>query len=315
MFSFPYAGYVFSTSSNGTLAYLPLDPPERLVWVDRQGRAEPLEFPAGRYVEPRLSPGGERVAVLEMEGGTGTLRVIDILSGTPTTIPQDTNTKSILWMPNGRNMAFSSNRAGSWDIYSIDVDSGGEAEELLVKEFDQFPNSWSPDESLLAYSEFNPLTSLDIWVLSRDDNDMRPFIVTPGNDYFAQFSPDGKWLAYVSDETGRDQVYICSFPDCADRRTVSFGTEPKWSPDGQELFFRNGNQMWAVEIRDQTNMTLGERKELFEGQFRSPGVNLGSYDVHPDGDRFLMITDSSKDEIRVVQNWFEELKRLVPTGE
>ncbi len=144
---------------------------------------------------------------------------------------------------------------------------------------------------------------------------MRPFVVTPGNDHFAQFSPDGNWLAYVSDETGRDQVYICSFPDCADRRTVSFGTEPKWSPDGQELFFRNGNQMWAVEIRDQTNMTLGERQELFEGQFRSPGVNLGSYDVHPDGDRFLMITDSSKDEIRVVLNWFEELKRLVPTGE
>ena len=74
--------------------------------------------------------------------------MIDILSGTPTTIPQDTNTLSILWMPNGRNMAFSSNRAGSWDIYSIDVDSGTEAEELLVKEFDQFPDSWSPDESL-----------------------------------------------------------------------------------------------------------------------------------------------------------------------
>ena len=149
IFSYPGGGgYSFSNSSNGTLAYLPLDPPERLVWVDRQGGTEPLEFPAGRYVVPRLSPGGERVAVLEMTGDRGTWRVIDILSGTPTTIPQDTNTLSILWMPNGRNMAFSSNRAGSWDIYSIDVDSGTEAEELLVKEFDQFPDSWSPDESL-----------------------------------------------------------------------------------------------------------------------------------------------------------------------
>ena len=314
IFSYPYAGYSFSISGNGTLAYPPIAPPEQLVWVDRQGRVEALEFPAGSYVEPRLSPGGDRVAVLDMANSEGTLRVIDILSGTPTTIPTVINTKDILWMPNGRNMAFSSNRVGSWDIYSIDVDSGGEAEELLVKEFDQFPRSWSPDERLLVYEETDPLTSADLWILSRDDNDMRPFVVTPGNDYFAQFSPDGKWLAYVSDETGRDQAYICSFPDCADRRTVSFGTEPKWSSDGQELFFRNGNQMWAVEIRDQTNMTLGERQALFKGQFRTPDIGFGSYDVHPDGDRFLMITDSPKDEIRVAQNWFEELKARVPTN-
>lgn len=305
-------GFVFSTANNGTLAYLPKQP-SQLVWVDRRGNKEPLEVPTGEYGRPRLSPGGNRVAALQ-SGGVAALLVIDIASGTPTTIPTPgRGTLGLVWMDDG-TLIFGSNRADNFDIYYVDVDSGGAMEAILVKAFDQMPSSWLPEERLLAYREINPVTGADIWLLDLDDGEPRPLVVTSGYDRFAQFSPDGNWVAYASDESGRDQVFICSLTDCTGvRRTVGFGSEPHWSPDSRDLFFRHGNQVMAREITDASTMTLGnETRMLFEDQFRYPTFDLASYDLHPDGDRFLMISDPTNDEIRVILNWVEELKELVP---
>ena len=181
----PGAGFVYSTSSNGTLAYVPLEPPEPLVWVNRQGQVEPLEIPARRYARPRLSLGAERIAVAAR--GLG-LEVVDIASGTSTTIPTVAANFAPLWL-DGRTLAFSSNRAGTFNIYSVDVDSGGETEAVLVKEYSQHPESWLPEERLLVYRELHPISGSDIWVLSLDDGETRPFVVTPGYDRFARFLP------------------------------------------------------------------------------------------------------------------------------
>ena len=242
--------------------------------------------------------------------------MIDIASKTATTVQPalpSVNNSNLTWMPDSSYLVFGSNRAESWDIYSVNVDSSAGAEALLVKEFDQFPESWSRDGRILLYREMHPTTSYDIWTMSLDETDPNPFVTSPGNDRFAQFSPEGNWVAYTSDASGRDQVFVCSFPDCEDvQRTVANGAEPAWSPDGSTIYFRNGNQMLAVDVLEKATMTLGVPRPLFQGQYRSPETYLDSYDIHPDGDRFLMITNTSTDEIRIVQNWFEELKERVP---
>ena len=238
----------------------------------------------------------------------------NVATGVTTTIPivGTGNHTMSTFTPDGSSITFASNQ-GSWDIYEFQVDSNQAGQLLLGKDFDQFPESWSRDGRFLAYREIHPETSYDIWIWPRDDGEEWSFVQSPGNDRFPTFSPNGEWIAYASDEFGRDQVYLCSFPDCSTRKTVSTGggTEPRWSQDGRELFFRNGNRMWVVEILDPTTMELGDQDTLFEGVHQPRGIFLSSYDVHPDG-RFLMLTDTSGNEIRVVQNWFEELKELVP---
>ena len=313
VFEFPGTGHQLATSISGTLAFIPWPPPEQIVLVNRQGRAERLSTADGDYATLRLSPDGERLAVIM--NPIGTMQVIDVESGTPTPVPPPgIGFFHPLWLDT-RNLAFASSHDGSWSIYSVDVDSDMEVRELLLKEFDQFPESLSPDGSTLVYREIDPANSDDLWTLSLEDDQRNPLVISPGNDRFAAFSPEGGWIAYSSDESGRDQVHICSFSNCSgDRRTVDYGTEPRWSPDGRELYFRKGNQMWAVDIPDPTTMALGDLNHLFDGpQYKTTLPYWGSYEVHPDGDRFLMITDTSADEIRIVQNWFEELKRLVPT--
>jgi Tol biopolymer transport system component len=200
-------------------------------------------------------------------------------------------------------------------MYTMQVDSSQGAKPLLTRERDQFPESWSPGGQFLAYREVHPVSSYDIWMLPTAGGEPRPFVVTPFNDRFAQFSPNGAWVAYASDQSGRDQVYVCAFPECDRRQTVSLegGSEPRWSPDGKELFFRNGRSMWVVEVVNPITMELGMRRLLFDGlAYQTPHLYLSSYGVHPDGQRFVMITDTSGQEVRIVQHWFEELKRLVP---
>lgn len=303
----PVTGFVYSIASNGTLSYVPRPLREALVWVDREGDVEPLGIPAGHYRIPRLSPGGDRVAVRREDRA---LLVTDIASGVPTKIAD--RILSFLWM-DSRSLVFAQNTSGSMNLYSIDATGGGQAQEILNQEFSQQPESWLPEKRLLAYGNVHPDTGADIWLLSVDDDKTELLVQTAGSDRFAQFSPDGNWVAYTSDESGRDQVFVCALLDCVgDLHTVDFGIEPLWSPDGRELFYRNGNQIWATEITDPSTMTFGERVRLFDGPFRYPDSTFRSYDLHPDGDRFLMISDPSDDEIRVILNWDEELKEKVP---
>jgi dipeptidyl aminopeptidase/acylaminoacyl peptidase len=191
---------------------------------------------------------------------------------------------------------------------------------LTTSEYLQAPNSWSPDGQLLAFIVVNPTTGRDIWVLRFSDRKAQPFLQTPLNETAPRFSPDGRWLAYVSsDESGRDEIYVQPYPGTGKWQiSTEGGTEPLWNRNGRELFYRSGDKMMGVEITTQPEFSAGTPKALFEGRYQ-PSPILNNYDVSPDGQRFLMLKPSETREaaptqINVVLNWFEELKRRVPAG-
>ena len=153
------------------------------------------------------------------------------------------------------------------------------------------------------------------------DRKARPFLRTQFDETAPRFSPDGHWLAYISDESGRDEVYVQPYPGPGGKWQISTegGTEPVWSPNGRELFYRSGGKMMAADIAAQPGFTVGKPRMLFEGPYQTAWTDLPNYDVSPDGQRFLMLkpiesADAAPTQINVVLNWFEELKRRVPTA-
>jgi dipeptidyl aminopeptidase/acylaminoacyl peptidase len=191
---------------------------------------------------------------------------------------------------------------------------------LTTSEYLNAPMSWSPDGQLLAFMEINPTTQRDIWVLRMGDRKAQPFLRTRFNETTPRFSPDGHWVAYVSDESGRFEVYVQPYPGPGGKWQISTegGAEPTWSPNGRELFYRNVDKMMSVDITTQRGFSAGTPRMLFEGRYAPPPVPLTNYDISLDGQRFLMIKPSEQEaaptKINVVLNWFEELKQKVPTG-
>jgi Tol biopolymer transport system component len=225
-----------------------------------------------------------------------------------------------VWTPDGKRIAIQSNREGPLNIFWQQADGSGRLEPLTTSEYNNFPMSWSPDGQLLAFVEVNPTTGYDIWVLRLGDRKAQPFLRTPFNESAPRFSPDGRWLAYISNESGRWEIYVQPYPGPGGKWQISTegGTEPMWNPKGRELFYRSGEKMMAVDIATQPSFAAGKPRVLFEGRYNpAPGTGT-NYDVSPDGQRFLMIKPSEQaqaapTQINVVLNWFEELKRRVPT--
>ena len=227
---------------------------------------------------------------------------------------------SAAWSPDGKWIAFQSIRDGMRGIYRMPSDGGGPAEQLNTQTTSaQQPTSWSPDGSVLAFMRSD--SDVDVVTLPLEgDTGPQDFVASLSNECCAMFSPDGKWLSYVSNETGLAHVYVSPFSEPDVKWLVSGeegGTQPVWSPDGKELFYRSGNQMMVVPIKTQPTLDAGKPRVLFEGPYRSSAISLNYqyYDIDPDGQRFLMIKeDREAGQINVVLNWFEELKRLVPTN-
>jgi len=191
---------------------------------------------------------------------------------------------------------------------------------VATSEVGDFPLSFSPDRQLLVFVELNPNTQRDIWVLRLSDRKLQPFLRTRFNETVPRFSPDGHWLAYMSDESGHYEIYIQPFPGPGGKYQISSegGAEPVWNPNGRELFYRSGYKMMAVDVMTQPSFSTGKPRVLFEGLYLPSGVTP-SYDVSPDGQRFLMLKAAQQGQpaavqINVVLNWFEELKQKVPVG-
>ena len=207
---------------------------------------------------------------------------------------------------------------GGLNIYRKPVDGAGEAEQVLVREHPLFPMDITADGRSLLFVEWNPKTARDIWTMTlQGDRRAEPVLVTPFDEYRPTLSPDGRWLAYVSDESGRYEVYVQSWPEGTSRVLVSAhgGTGPAWSADGTELFYQNGEAMMVVPVKSGTSFSTGTPELLFEGSFKLGIYGSINYDVSTDG-RFLMIERSQEataDRPHVILNWFEELKRLAPT--
>jgi len=224
------------------------------------------------------------------------------------------------WSPDGKRIAFNSDKDVTTNIYSRLADGSGGLERLTNSPNANIPMSWSPDGQLLAFLETNPATGADIWILRLGDRKLQPFLQTPFNESVPRFSPDGRWLAYISDESGRYEVYVQPFPGPGGKWQISTegGTEPVWNPNGRELFYRNGDKMMAVDIATQSGFVAGKPRMLFEGRYQRTPATSPDYDVSADGQRFLMLKSDEQDasaptQINVVLNWFEELKQRVPT--
>jgi serine/threonine-protein kinase len=330
-------GAYYSLSSSGSLIYLPDDPQYRLVWVDRNGGVAPLAAPTQTYRDPHLSPDGHRVAVETRTGRLG-IWVYDLSRATLTRLTTpDSSSQVAVWAPDGKHIAYRGTRAGFRNVYRITTDGEGTEERLTTGEYIQTPSSWSPDGKWLAFTEAGtPATGRDIWYLPLEGEALnagpearkpRVFLKTPANEDNGVFSPDGHWLAYESNESGRFEVYVRPFPPGPGGKvqiSTQGGLEPVWSRNGRELFYRSGDRMMAVEIssrRDSngafpSGFSAGVPRLLFEGHYQFSGLVSSDYDVSPDGQRFLMVQSSGPEQnptqIRVVLNWFTELQQRVP---
>ena len=305
-------------ASNGTLAFVPgalMNPPRQLVWVDRQGAETP--FPeTRRYKHPRISPDGTRIA-LTIEDKTWDLWALELERGTLSRLSSEDSTQfGAVWAPTGDQIIYSQDDP-PYNLHRRPADGSGEAEILIKSPDDKEARSVSPDGKVLMYSDSGGVGHRGLWLLPLEgDGKAEPWLATPFYENYGSFSPDGNWIAYVSRETGQSQVYVDRFPDRGQKLQVSLagGSRPRWSRDGEEIYFRQGPRMMAVEVTTGDRFSAGKPFELFSGLYLASSEKW-DYDVAPDG-RFIMIKTPDEDrprEIHVVLNWFQELEELVPT--
>jgi serine/threonine protein kinase len=321
---------VFDVSLNGTLVYRPSDlqlPTRALVWVDRQGREEATPLGPRAYQYPRLSPEGKRVA-LEIQGD---IWIWELGRDTPTRLTFDPAPDQFpVWTPDGRRIIFGSDRTsnGQANLFVQSADGSGSAERLTESPNQQFPMSIAPDGKWLVFRESAPSIDLMALSLEHPKEPARPLMHTSSAELGGEISPNGRWLAYQSNESGRFEIYVRPFPNVeAGRWQISTdgGTQPLWSKDGEELFYLAPNAVMAVSVARGSHASSawssGATAKVFDDSYyHGAGAAVGrTYDVSADGRRFLMIKPTSDSRSTdaaafiVVENWFEELKRLVPS--
>jgi serine/threonine-protein kinase len=319
----------YSVSATGSLLYAAggifPDPERSLAWVDRNGAAEPLPLATRPYLSPRISPDGRRFLVWTQ--GDRNVWVHDLSRGVTTRLTFEGRNARAIWTPDGERITYTSAIAGSENLFWRRSDGSGTAERLASSEFQQAPSAWTPDGKTLLFMQGNVSAGYDILALSAEgDRKPRPFLQTPFNEQYADLSPDGQWLAYVSNQSGRAEVYVQPYPGPGARQQISVegGTAPAWSRDGRELFFITAptvggqaalSKMMAVAVQLKPTFTAGTPRMLFEGRYGAT-ANVRGYDVAPDGRRFLMVQQKDRPAMRVaemiiVQNWVEELKQRV----
>jgi serine/threonine-protein kinase len=289
-----------------------------LVWVDRDGATEPVTNDQRAFSWPRLSPDGRRL-VVTVVGLSDDIWVLDIGRGVFTRLTYEGRNVSPIWTPDSSRVTYSSLKsppAGPEICWKL-ADGSGEEERLFEKDLAQFANSWSPDGKTLAFTDVHDQTGSDIWMLSLEDEPKaEPFLATQFLETHSYFSPDGRWLAYQSNESGRSEIYVRSADGSGPRWQISTdgGRCATWA--GKELFYQNGNKMMSVSIQMEPELVASKPTVLFEGNYDRGVIGFRNYDVSADGQRFVMIQkeeEPAPTELIVVLNWFEELKRLVPT--
>jgi Tol biopolymer transport system component len=307
----------FSASDNGVLVYrggggaVPLN----FVWVNRNGTEQALSAPPHNYTYPRISPDGKRVAA-GIEEGEGQVWVYDFARDALSRLTfEGTNSVDPLWTPDGKRITFKGkgNRL-FWQL----ADGGGGAEELTSAKLNgnSIPGSWSPDGQELAFIDGGSIRN--IYILPLKDRNPHVFAESQAYEAAPAFSPDGLWMAYASNESGRNEIYVRRYPGPGGKWQISTdgGTEPRWNPKGHELFYRDGQKMMAVDYTAQPAFSAGKPRLLFQGPYTPTPRSVADYDVSSDGQRFLMLKAAEQvpGEINVVVNWPDELKQKAPAG-
>jgi serine/threonine-protein kinase len=328
----------YDVSRNGTLVYAPSGAAvaRSLVWVDRSGRETPTGLPARAYTLLRLSPDGTRVALTGLEDRR--IWIGDLRQGTVRRLTLGSSEDGWpIWTPDGRSVVFNSDRDGAITMYSQPADGSGPAVRLTTGTKSQFPNSMAPDGRHMLAAEYSTTTHLDVAVFAATgaaltagpvplpDAPAMPFVQaralvgTPAIEYNAIVSPDGRFFAYQSNESGRNEVYVKPFPMASDVRwqvSSSGGSSPVWSPKAQELYYRDiSNAVVAVPFEASGAIWRGGTPaKVIDAKYAAPS-DMFNYDLSPDGQRFLMFKDRDESgtggNLIVVLNWGEEVRRRV----
>jgi hypothetical protein len=318
----------FDVSASGDLAYISgicEGGARTLVWVDRSGKTEALPVAAKSYLHPRLSPDDRRLAI-EVEGPNHDLYVYDFDRGVLANITNDGISHWPVWSPDGNQIAYRSGPMAKWRLWRVPVDRSRPPQQLSATGFSQSAESWSPDGRVIVYTAAGPGVAPSIMTMRLDGNHQpEAFGSEKAPEGSPKFSPDGRWLAYCSNESGRPQVYVQEFPGPGPKIQISNdgGTDPVWKRKGGELFYRSGDSMIAVEVSTAPTFRPGRPQELWKGQYSHgmssscgpPGATSSNYDVTADGRRFLMIKDDDQDratskQIVAVLGWADEVRRL-----
>ena len=304
----------FAASRTGVLAFMSGEPPEwTLVSVDRKLSERRISDEPHAFRYPRFSPDGRLVAVT-IEEERSDVYLVDVDRGTIRKLTKDGGTTTPTWTRDGRDVVFSWIRPGSdsYDVFSIPIDESSPPKLLLARPGGQFVSGWTPMGDAFTFYELGNKSARDIWTWSLKTQTAASIAATQANERSASFSPDGRWLAYVSNESERDRVYVQRYPGPGGREVVSppGGTEPVWAPTSRELFYRLGNRIMAVPFQPESG-ALGEPIVALEGPYvPAPSETARpNYDVSRDGS-FVMVrtVERSATHLHVVQQWFDELR-------
>jgi len=316
-----------SVSEDGTLIYR-VDTAaavDRLVWIDRRGRI--IGFigqEQDRIDNPVISPDGYRVAVTGTERGNTDIWIHEEFQGKKVRLTVDPSYDFYpVWSPSGAQIAFSSVRIRSADIFLLPATGEGTTLSIVTGAKSEWVTSWSRDAGYLAYEVNDPSTNRDIWYIpmkgGRGNRRPTAFLQTPSQELYPQLSPDGKHIAYQSDESGKSEIYIRNFPSGRSKIKASLdrGTAPRWSPDGEDLFYVNNNTLMTLSLENMVGEAEFEpAKALFNAE--EVGVRLlgeylePAYDVGKNGERFVAVQRHSNSTIMMVENWSEEYRRESP---
>lgn len=312
----------FAVSHTGSLVYVPSSNtvvPKELVWVDRNGTATLLGRARANYRRPRILPNGQVVVAGIEESGID-IWIFDPERDTRKRLTSDGMSHHPAPRPDGAGIVFSSSRNGSVNLYWKPFDGSVEPELLLDRPGAQFTWFWTSDSRYLVFGEDHPENGWDILMLDlQEDGSPSVILQTSFDERDARLSPDGRWMAFSSNESGRRQVFVRPFPGpgTAPRISTELGLEPVWSANGRELFYRADSRMMVVDVVTEPDFQFGTPRLLFEDPYdMHPGRSL-NYDVTRDGEHFVMVRrppEAEPSQINVVLNWNQELARLVPSG-
>jgi eukaryotic-like serine/threonine-protein kinase len=299
-----------SISGSGHILYIAgsvRDAERQVVAVDRSGAVIPLAAPVRPYVGPRMSPDGRQLLVT-IGGPSESLWLYNLAQGLFTQVAFEGNNSFPVWAPGGQHLVFSSNRTGPLNMFRAELGSASPPERLAPSELAQVPGSWSPDAGTLAFVERHPTTGRDIWMLPMMGvRKPQPFVASMFDETTPRFSPDGRLVAYVSNESGQNEVYVRSYsgPVRFQKVSTTGGAEPIWASSGRELFFRIGDQVMGASV-DPATARVGTPNVIFRGDFAMGSLDSPNYDVMPDGQRFVMVSETQRTaprELHVVLNW------------
>ena len=302
--------------ANGWLVYLDRTGGGKmqLVWRDRSGNElGAIGQPQEQVLYPALSPDEQRVAVRGVEKDSGDVWIHEVGRPSKTRLSIEHGYVTVpIWSPAGK-VTFSVSVNGVFDIHQKLAQADGDAAVLLAGPFHDLPSDWSSDGQYLLFYRNDPKTLRDIWYLRRNDDtseyEERLLLETPFWEHAPSFSPDGRFVVYVSDEAGRYDVYVRPFPEGGERWKVSVensGAQPRWSQDGAEIFYVEGDTLIAAAVSTEPSFSLRQRRRLFQSALLR-GNFVPNYDVSADGNRFVVVEpvgEGPQPAIKIVQNWF-----------